>query len=59
MFGLGIGELFLIFCIALLFFGPKFFMRSIDGVRDSFSGFSKGLKSEVDEQKALTDSKKD
>jgi len=49
MFGLGISECFLILCIAVLIFGPKFFVNQFQSVRESFSGFNQGLKSSIKE----------
>lgn len=45
MFGFGIGEWLLIVFIALLIFGPKAFEKAFGSLKESFSGFSRGLKS--------------
>ena len=39
MFGLGFTEIFLILCLAVLIFGPKFFEKKIVGLKDSLQGF--------------------
>ena len=44
MFGLGIQECFLLFCLALLIFGPRWFEKSFLSVKDSFSDFGRSLK---------------
>jgi Sec-independent protein translocase protein TatA len=53
MFGLGIGEIAVIIFLALLIFGPKFFAKRLEGIQESFQGFSKSFKSGQDDVAAL------
>lgn len=60
MFGFGIGEWVLIFLIALLLFGPRWFVKAGSTLGESFSGFTRGLKSAQDDPattKALPEGK--
>ena len=45
MLGLGFTEILLIFAIALLVFGPRFFQRKILSVKESLTGFHEAMAS--------------
>ena len=44
MFGFGLGEWVLILLIALLLFGPRWFVKAGSTLGESFAGFTRGLK---------------
>lgn len=54
MFGFGLGEWVLILLIALLLFGPRWFVKAGSTLGESFSGFTRGLKSGQQDEPATT-----
>jgi TatA/E family protein of Tat protein translocase len=53
MFGLGAGELLLIFGVAILFFGPKKLPELARGLGQSINEFKKGKDGSGDDEKKV------
>ena len=53
MFGLGIAEIAVIIFLALLLFGPKFFLKRLSGIQEGFKDFGKSFSEGKEEPSAL------